>query len=135
LADLNDVMLALGRVQEGVDRLTADLRDEKTNAHESRATLHRRLDEQSQEISSIREDIVISAHVDAQVRGEIKKLSDLVEANHATVAPSLEEWKRMKTLGIGLAGLMAIGGMSIGAALLWMGETAANAVRQWLRIT
>ncbi|MER9628389.1 DUF1515 domain-containing protein [Mesorhizobium sp. M0296] len=135
MADINDVMVALGRVQEGVNRLREDFGDEKRLAHESRAVIHHRLDEQGHEIASLRTDMAIAGKVDAQVRDEIKALAGKVEANQNEVLPSVQDWKRMKTIGVGIAGLLAIGGLSFGAMLMWAGDAAATAVRHWLRIT
>lgn len=134
MASLNDVLLALGRVQEGVDRLREDFQEEKQLARDSRAAIHRRLDEHADDLSDLRKDVAISAHVDAQVRNELKALTETVESNQAQVEPSVKEWQRMKALGIGLTGLLALGGLSIGAVLIWMSETAANAVRHWLKL-
>jgi hypothetical protein len=40
----------------------------------------------------------------------------------------------MKTIGLGFAGLLALGGISLGAMLAYASDTAVNAVRHWLRI-
>lgn len=134
MASLNDILLALGRVQEGVDRLREDFSDEKDMAHESRAAIHRRLDDQAGEIAGLKTDVAISAQIDAQVRERLKTLAETVEANREEVEPSISEWRRMKSMGIGLAGLLALGGLSFGAVLMWMSDTAVNAIRQWLKI-
>lgn len=118
----------LGRVLEGVEQLRDDFQDEKRNAHESRTTMHHRLDMQAAEIASLKTDVAIAGKIEAQVRNEVKSLKDAVN-------PSLEDWKRMKALGIGVAGLLALGGLSVGAMLMWAGDAAATAVRHWLRIT
>lgn len=41
----------------------------------------------------------------AQVRGEIQTLKATVERNQGVVSPPLEEWKPMKTLGVGIVRL------------------------------
>ncbi|RUX03178.1 MAG: DUF1515 domain-containing protein [Mesorhizobium sp.] len=134
MASLEDIFLALGRVQEGVEQLREDFQEEKRNAHESRTALHRRLDEQAAEISSLKTDVAIHGKIEAQVRNEVRALGDKVEANQKAVQPSVDDWKRMKTLGIGIAGLLALGGLSFGAFIMWAGDAAATAVRHWLKI-
>lgn len=134
VASLEDVMLALGRVQEGVDRLREDFQNEKNMAHESRAVIHRRLDEQAKDIAGLQTNVAITGQIDAQVREEIKSLSAKVDANHAAITPSVEEWKRIRNIGIGITGLIAIGGLSVGAVLTWASETAVTTIRHWLRI-
>jgi hypothetical protein len=128
-------MLALGRVQEGVDRLRDDFQDEKRSAHESRAVIHRRLDDQTEDIAGLRSDVGIGAQVNAQTREEVKALKEIVNDNQSKVQPSIEEWKRIKTMGIGLAGLLALAGLSFGAILMWMSDAAVSAIRHWLRIS
>ncbi|RJT42015.1 DUF1515 domain-containing protein [Mesorhizobium waimense] len=128
MASLEDIFLALGRVQEGVEQLRDDFKEEKRSAHESRTSIHRRLDEHATEIASLRTDVTIAGKIEAQVRNELKALNEKVD-------PSLEDWKRMKSLGIGIAGLLAVGGLSFGAFLMWAGDAAVTAVRHWLRIT
>jgi chromosome segregation ATPase len=127
-------MLALGRLQEGQDRMTADFREEKKNAHEHRAIIHRRIDEQSQQIGHLETTVAISGEIDAQIREEIKALKETVDNNHAEVAPALEEWKRLKTLGVGISGLIALAGLTIGGVVVWTGNAAVDAIRHWLRI-
>ncbi len=47
MASNDDIMLALGKLQEGVDRLRVDFQDEKGMTHESRSVIHQRLDTQA----------------------------------------------------------------------------------------
>lgn len=130
----DDIMRALGRLEEGVQRLREDFEDEKDAAHESRAVIHRRLDEHVHAISELRGDVSIGIKVDAQVRNDLQELKATVDANQTAVAPSIAEWRRMKAIGIGLAGLLALGGISIGAMLAYMGDIAVTAIRHWLKI-
>lgn len=131
----DEISLMLGQVLEGVKQLRADFQEEKQNAHESRATVHRRLDEHAEEIGKLRTDVAVHGQVEAQVRNEVKALGAQVAANQEAMQPSVDDWKRMKALGIGIAGLLALGGLSIGAMLMWAGDAAATAVRHWLKIT
>ena len=134
MTSLHDIFHALGRVQEGIEQLREDFQEEKKNARDSRSTVHRRLDEHALEISNLRTDVAIAGKIEAQVRNEVKALAKKVDANHEAVQPSLDDWKRMKNLGVGVASLLAIGGLSIGAFLMWAGDAAVTAVRHWLRI-
>ncbi|MDW9880480.1 DUF1515 domain-containing protein [Sinorhizobium meliloti] len=134
MASSDDIMMALGRLTESVEQLREDFRDEKQTAHESRAVIHRRLDEQAAEIGSLKTNVAVAGLVEAQVRDEIKALGVRVEENHKAVTPSVEEWKRIRNIGIGITGLVAIGGLSVGAVLTWASETAVTTIRHWLRI-
>lgn len=134
MASNDDIMLALGKLQAGVDRLRADFQDEKQMAHESRSVIHQRLDNQVQQIAHMETTIAVSGEIDAQVRGEIQALKETVEKNQGIVSPALEEWKRMKTLGVGISGLIALAGLTIGGIVAYMSETAVTGIRHWLKI-
>lgn len=134
MASNDDIMLALGKLQEGVDRLRVDFQDEKGMAHESRAVIHQRLDNQALQIAHMETTIAVSGQIDAQVRGEIQALKETVEKNQGVVSPAIEEWKRMKTLGVGISGLIALAGLTIGGIVAYMSETAVSGIRHWLKI-
>lgn len=89
------------------------------------------MDGLAEDVGAIRGDIRILGEVDGQVRGEVQALSARVD----NAQPTLEEWRRIRAIGIGLVGLLAIGGMSVGAAAVWAGEWLVNMVRAWLRIS
>lgn len=134
MATLEDVLLALGRVQEGVEQLREDFREEKDNAKDSRQVIHRRLDEQADHISRLDTTVQVAGQVDAQMRDEVKALAKKVDDNQTAVQPSIDEWKRMKAIGIGIGGLLAIGGLSLASVLMWAGEMFWNWLRHMLRI-
>jgi len=137
----DDILRALGRVEgrlagieENVSHLRKEVGDEKTNAHESRAVIHKRLDEQARQIAHLDTTVAISGGVDDQIREEIKTLKETIEKNQASVQPALEEWKRMKTLGVGISGLIAFAGLTIGGIVVYASDGAVAALRHWLKI-
>jgi ferritin-like protein len=130
----DDILLMLGRVEEGVKRIREDFQEEKQSAHESRAVIHRRLDEQRQQIHLLDKVVEISSGVDATLREEIKSIKGTVEKNHTAVQPALEEWRRMKTIGYGISGLIAFAGLTVGAVVTWASDGAVAALRHWLKI-
>lgn len=131
----DDILLMLGRVEEGVKRIREDFQEEKQSAHESRAVIHRRLDEQSRQINLLDKVVEISSGVDVTLREEIKALKETVDRNHASVQPALEEWRRMKTIGYGISGLIAFAGLTVGGIIAYMSDGAVAALRHWLKIT
>jgi len=122
-----EILQALGRLQEGVDRLREDFQEEKALAHESRAKLHSRLDDQAKEIAHLETTVAISGEIDAQIRGKIEDLKETVE-------PQIEEWKRIKTLGMGISGLLVVAGITVGGIIVSASDAAVTAIRAWLRI-
>lgn len=107
---------------------------EKDNAHHSRSVIHRRLDEQAMQIAHLDTTVAISGGVDATLRDEIKALKETVEKNHDSVQPALDEWRRMKTLGYGISGLIAFAGLTIGGMIAYASDGAVAALRHWLKI-
>ncbi|MBA5800457.1 hypothetical protein HX900_33880 [Rhizobium sp. WYCCWR 11290] len=69
-----------------------------------------------------------------QIREEIKGLKGTVESNHEAVQPTLEEWKRLKTVGYGISGLIAFAGLTIGGIIAYASEGAVAALRHLLKI-
>lgn len=137
----DDILRALGRVEgrlsgieESVSLLREDVSDEKDNAHESRSVIHRRLDEQARQIHLLDMTVTVSSNVDGQIREEIKNLKETVETNHEAVAPALDEWKRLKTLGVGISGLIALAGLTVGGTISYAGDGMVAWFRHWLKI-
>jgi hypothetical protein len=64
------------------------------------------------------------------VRTELNDLG----ARIARIQPTVDEWSRIRALGMGIVGLLTIGGVSIGALVASGNEWLANAIRHWLRI-
>lgn len=124
----------IGRLLEAVERLTEEVLDERIVARDNRAIIHRRLDGQGDEISRLRQDVAIMGKVDAQVRDELAELRETVTSNHNSVLPDIDEWRRMRRLGRGLFWLLGLGGVSLGAAIVWAGEAVRTAVLSWLKI-
>ncbi|MDC7745038.1 DUF1515 domain-containing protein [Rhizobium binxianense] len=141
MASNDDILRALGRVEgrltgieDSVSHLREEVSDEKDSAHESRSVIHRRLDEQAKQIHLLDMTITVSSGVDGQIREEIKSVKETVEKNHEAVAPTLEEWKKMKTLGYGISGLIAFAGLTVGGIVAYMSDGAVAALRHWLKI-
>ena len=137
----DDILRALGRVEgrltgieENVSLLRNELSDEKDNAHQSRAVIHQRLDEQMRQINLLDKVVEISSGVDATLREEIKALKETVDRNHAATQPALAEWARMKSIGYGISGLIAFAGLTVGAVVTWASDGAVSALRHWLKI-
>ncbi|ASR06907.1 DUF1515 domain-containing protein [Rhizobium leguminosarum bv. viciae] len=141
MASNEDIIHAIGKLEgslsgihDSVAQLRKDVGDEKANAHESRSVIHRRLDEQAKQIAHLDTTVAITGGVDAQIREEIKSLKETVNKNHDAVTPALDEWKRLKTLGMGISGLIALAGLTIGGIITYVGDGAVTSIRHWLKI-
>jgi len=113
-----------------VEQMRDDLAVEREAAHSSRLAVHHRLDEVVNRIGHLDTTAALAGAVDAQVRNELDKLSAKVDANHAAIAPSVDEWKRIRRLGLGIVGLMTAGGITVGAMVQWI----VNSIWSWWHI-
>ena len=120
----NEVLVRLGEVSASVQHLLRDVGDEKIAARDNRAAMHRRLDEQARELSALKTELTLSR----------RAVEDMARTQSETVLPAVGEWRDMKTTGLRIVGLLALGGVSVGAALTWFSDQASALVRQWLRI-
>lgn len=117
-----------------LEQLRDDFAAERDASHIGRAGMHRRLDEVSERLARLDTNVALGRQADAQLRGELDRLARQVDDNQATIAPSIEEWKRIRGLGLGIVGLMTAGGVTLGALVQWGGDTAVSAARAWLRL-
>lgn len=120
----NEVLVRLGELSASVQHLVRDFGDEKVAARDNRAAMHRRLDEQARELSALKTELTLSRQA----------VEDLARTQAETVLPAVGEWQDMKTTGLRLVGVLAIGGVSLGATLAWFSDQAAALLRHWLRI-
>ncbi|NNH67840.1 DUF1515 domain-containing protein [Rhizobium laguerreae] len=137
----DDILRALGRVEgrlsgieESVSLLREDLSDEKDNAHQSRTVIHQRLDEQMRQINLLDKIVEISSGVDVTLREEIKALKETVIINHAAVQPTIEEWKKLKTLGSGISGAIALSGLTVGTIIAVYGKATLVSFLSWFKV-
>ncbi len=128
---MGQILVKLGELGSSFGQLREDFNDEKTAARDNRATLHRRMDDQARDIADIKTDVALSL----QAVGDISKKQDEVAKTQSTVImPAVAEWQDMKKTGVRIVGLLALGGVTVGAAATWFSDQAVTVVRHWLRI-
>ena len=128
----NAVLLAIGRLQASVDHMQRDFAEEKHSATESRRALYDRHDDLQEQIGGLKMDLQVSGQITAQVREEVKAVSAKVDQHKEDIQPSIDDWRRIKTLGLGVTGVLAIGGLSVGAVLAAGMDAFRAVMRSWL---
>lgn len=131
----------LGELKKGVEHLSAQqetlhrqLDEERRAASDNRARIHARLDQHVMNVGEIEGKVItIGLAFEAQ-RALIEDVSGLVAKNHAEVRPTLDEWKRIKTLGWGASFILLSLGATSATVLWWAGDAAVTIARRWLRI-
>ncbi|MBS1164571.1 MAG: hypothetical protein H6R00_596 [Proteobacteria bacterium] len=119
-----EILIKLGELGASVEHLLRDFADEKTAARDNRASVHRRLDEQAQGLADVKTELALSRQV----------VETLAKAQAETVLPAVDDWQGMKRTGLTIVGLLALGGVSVGATMAWFSDQASMLVRHWLRI-
>jgi len=114
--------------------LKEDIAEEREASRLSRAAMRDRIEEVVDRVGNLETTLAISGQIDAQVRAELDALRKSVSDSNSSIQPTVDEWRRIKAIGIGLVGLLALGGVSVGAALSWAGESVVSTIRVWLRI-
>jgi len=117
---LRDMAHSLGRLEEGLKHLQADIEEGRV----SRVRMYDKLEK-------IEEDVGIVGQVAAQARAEAAGVKRLVDED---VKPATDDFKRMQAVGTGIAWLIGVAGAAAGVSLATFGETVVNAIRSWLRI-
>lgn len=85
-------------------------------------------------------DLEKSAALDeANARHTLLGLAERVDWLEQTInddiKPQTDDLKRMKAVGVGFLAVVGMGGVTLGGMLVWAGDTMAQIVRNWLRIT
>lgn len=120
----DEIMRALGRLEEGVSRLRADFTDEKEHSADSRLRMHTKLEK-------IEEDVSIVGQVAAQARDKADSVDRIVTED---VKPATDDFKRMRTIGIVGISLLGFAFTALGVTLATVGEGVVASIRAWLRI-
>lgn len=122
--ELHDIMRALGRLEEGQDRMRADFDAEQKHTRESRERTYRKLEK-------IEQDVTIVGEVAAQARNKVDHLEQTVLTD---VKPATDDFKRMRTVGFVGLSLLGFAFTALGITLATVGEGVVQTIRAWLRI-
>lgn len=139
MADIDDVMRALGRIEgtlEANELRTKELieRQVRFEAAESasRATIHRRLDEQSKRISDLDKAIVVHSRMEEQTRDRLENLDGTISKN---IMPSVQEYKNLKIVGWVFTSILISSGATLVGTIAYATEWTKATVRHWLNLS
>jgi hypothetical protein len=122
--ELHEIMRALGRLEQGMERQRADFDAEKEASRDSRGRVHTKLEK-------IEGDVAIVGQVAAQARD---KADELEKTMVEDVKPATDDFKRMRTIGFVGLSLLGFAFTALGITLATVGEGVVNSIRAWLRI-
>lgn len=103
---LDDISMAIGRMEAEMAGLRRDLQASELRAVDHRSGVHHRMNEIVGEIGEVKQDIVaIKADVTA------------VKEDVSEVKPVTDDVRRWRQMGLGALGVVGIGGAAVGYAL------------------
>lgn len=130
--DWQEILRSLGRLEQGLSSLREDVQTDKAHAVQSRRVMYDKQEDLTEDMAKLRESLVVSAHVNAQVREEVKALKGSLDAFKKEVEPSIKDFERLKTMGKGIGTFLAMGGLGVGLIVVSGIEWAKNLLRSWL---
>jgi len=94
-----------------------------------------KLDGAVERIGKLETAVAVDVAVSAQTRDKIDERIAAIERTLANdIRPPVEDFRRMRAIGISIVGVVALGGTAFGASLIWWGEWLSTTIRAWLRI-
>lgn len=118
----------LSTVLAAIEALRSDVREDLAAERISRSQVCERL-------GKVEHAVAVDAAVTAQHRDKIdERLAEIERTLSEDVKPPVEEFKRMKMVGLSVVGVVGIGGTAFGASLIWWGEQTIQFFRWLLRI-
>lgn len=120
MADNDEIMRILGRLEEGQERMRADFDAEKLTTRESRLRTYGKLEK-------IEEDVAIVGTVAAQARDKADAVEKVVVDD---VKPITDDVKRMRLMGMGAIAVIGFAAAFIGVSA----ERIFDAIRAWLKL-
>lgn len=117
MTDDRDIAIMVGSVEAGLRLLTQFVMDDRERAADSRAAIHRRLDDQTARMTDIEKAVT--------------KLENL-EERLVSVEADAKVIRQIKTIG-GIVSFMLVSlGVSVAGVLLWASDFARTSVLHWL---
>lgn len=120
----NEILIILGRVEEGLYRLRLDFEEEKNDTKDSRGRMHTKLEK-------IEVDVGIVGQVAAQAREEATELKRIIDED---VKPATDDYKRVRAIGKGTLWAVGLAAGGAGITIATVGDTVINWLRAVLRI-
>ncbi|GLQ55434.1 DUF1515 family protein [Devosia nitrariae] len=117
----HEILRTLGRLEEGVRRQDENIEE----GRKSRERIHLHLEK-------IEEDLGIVGQVAAQAREQTAATRKIVDEE---IKPVTDDVKRMRMVGLGIAGLLGFAFSALGITLATVGEGVVQVVRSWLGIS
>lgn len=135
MAEPDDVSRSLGRVEGTLQQLIKTAEEDRESAADWRKSVYHLLQEHADQISDLRKDVAIAGEISAQARESAKNVGkQLNERLDEDIAPTIEEWKKIKAMGLGMVALVSLGGAIVLSTLAYFWDAIAAAIRSGLRI-
>lgn len=152
-AILHQILQQLGSIDATQKALVSEFTEERRQARENRKDLHTKVDELTDRVARGEGDNKVLGQAIAQTRDHVDGVQDsiteamedmreevvgrvaaLEDKIKKEIGPPVEDFKRMRNIGYGIAALIGLSGLSVGAIFVAFGEKALEWLRAWLKI-
>lgn len=139
--DTRRILVTLATLTEGMAGLQrqGDRRDdaaelERQESHLSRKELHEKVNAAVADIAALRSDVRVNSGITELSSKAIKTLTETVDANAKAVAPTVEQFDRVKDVGKVILYVIGGGGVAFAAGVIFWGDALRTAAMHWLGI-
>lgn len=139
--DTRKILTTLATLTEGMANLTkqGDRRDaafelERSESHASRGELHDKVNAAVADIAALRSDVRVNSGITEMSSQAIKILTATVDANALAVAPTVEQFDRVKDVGKVILYIIGGGGVAFAAGVIFWGDAIRAWAVHWLGI-
>lgn len=133
--DPEGISRSLGKVEGTLQQLIKAAEEDRASAAEWRRSVYHLLQDHADQINDLKTDVRIGAEISAQARESAKSVGEqLNERMDEDIVPTIEEWKKIKAMGLGMFALISLGGAMVIATIAYFWDAIAAAIRSGLRI-
>lgn len=116
---LGELVAGMRSLQDSIKRVEEQSRRSEDKSDQSRAAVHRRMDEMVVRVSGIEQTMVVVKEDVSEMKPTVAALDDTVSVMETDVKgmkPVTDDVKRWKLMGIGALGMIGIGGIALGVS-------------------
>jgi hypothetical protein len=107
-----------------------DFAEAKSDDRNSRAAMRDNMEELVSRVGKLETSVAVIGKVMAQDRDATAANTEALQ----TITPTVDQWHRMVRTGYGIVGLLGLGGISLGAGIVWWSDHIVAFLRWVLRI-
>ncbi|MCM2434117.1 DUF1515 family protein [Agrobacterium rosae] len=116
---LGELTAGMRSLQESMKRVEEQSRRSEDKSDQSRAAVHRRMDDMVHRVSGIEQTVAVVKEDVSEMKPTVEALDETVSTMEKDVKgmkPVTDDVKRWKMMGMGALGMIGIGGIALGVS-------------------